>query len=46
MVPTLASQSVILAYPITSKADRLRWDRLIDEKHYLRSHRMVGEQLR
>lgn len=46
MVPTLAAQSSILAYPITSKADRLRWDRLIDEKHYLRSHRMVGEQLR
>lgn len=42
MVPKLAAQSVILAYPITSKDDRLRWDRLIDEKHYLPEPATVG----
>jgi hypothetical protein len=46
MLPTIAAQSTILAFPITSKADRQRWDRLIDERHYLHSHRMVGEQIR
>lgn len=50
MVPTLAAISSALASvtvrPISGKSERRRWDELIDERHYLRSHRMVGEQVR
>lgn len=46
MPPTLRALLTVTVYPIITKSERLRWDRLIDEKHYLRNHRMVGEQLR
>src|SRR5512132_4242335 len=31
---------------VVSEAEQARWDALMEEKHYLRSARMVGEQLR
>lgn len=46
MSPSLLSIMTVIVYPVKTKAERLRWDRLIDDKHYLHSHRMVGEQIR
>lgn len=50
MVPTLKALSITLSTvtvrPIVGGSERKRWDELIDERHYLRSHRMVGEQVR
>jgi len=46
MVPFLSALSTITVRQVKTKAERLRWERLLDEHHYLRSHRMVGEQLR
>ena len=31
---------------LTAPEDKRRWDQLVEERHYLKSARLVGEQLR